>query len=95
MRGSPGFKSRVAVGAAALGLLAASPVSATPRPTHPASAKNSSCSAVLGSLSPPERHYVIAIMSLTYTQLAAAYGTKEVHVGTRPIDSCEKVRYVS
>jgi hypothetical protein len=46
------------------------------------------CSAVLRGLNPAERHYVVAIASLTYTQLAAAFGTKEVNISTRPIDSC-------
>jgi hypothetical protein len=92
MGGSPGFKSRLAVGAAALGLLAAGPVSATPRRTPTAPANGKSCSAVLRSLTPNERSYVVAIASMTYTQLAAAFGTKEVHVRARPIDSCAKRR---
>ena len=88
MRSSSGFKSTVAVGAAALGLLTASPASAAPRTTSTASAKDNACGAVLRSLTPRERHYVVAIMSLTYTQLGAAFGTSEVHVTARPIDSC-------
>lgn len=92
MRGSPGFNTRLTTGAVALSLLAAGPVSATPQATPTTSANPNSCTAVLRSLSPRERHYVVAIMSLTYTQLAAAFGTEEVHVGTRPIDSCEKTR---
>lgn len=87
-RSSPGLKSRVAAAAAALGLLTAGPVSATPRATPAASAKDNRCTAVLRSLSPRERHYVVAMMSLTYTQLGAAFGTSEVHVNARPIDSC-------
>jgi hypothetical protein len=93
MRASPEFKTRVALGAAALSLLAAGPVSAAPRATRSTSANDNPCSAVLRSLPPSERHYVVAIMSLTYTQLAAAFGNTEVHVSSRPIDSCEtKVR---
>jgi hypothetical protein len=92
MRSAPGFKSRVAIAAVALGLLTATPVSATPRATPTASANHNACSAVLRSLAPHERHYVIAIMSLTYTQLAAAFGTNEVHVSARPIDACATVR---
>jgi hypothetical protein len=94
MPSSKRFKSRVAVGAAALGLgvLGASPVSATPRATPPASGKDNACSAVLRSLGPRERHYVVGIMSLTYTQLAAAFGTSEVRVSARPIDACESAR---
>jgi hypothetical protein len=89
MPSSPRFKSRVAVGAAALGLLGASPVSATPNGTPTASTKGNTCGAILHSLTPRERHYVVGIMSLTYTQLAAAFGTSEVRVGDRPIDACE------
>ena len=92
MRSSPGLKSRVAIGAATLGLLTASPATATPRGPHHAFARDNSCGAVLRSLSPRERHYVVAIMSLTYTQLAAAFGTKEVHVSARPIDACATPR---
>ena len=87
-----GLKSRVAVGAAALALLAASPVPATPGAALKASAKNDRCGAVLRSLSPHERHYIVSIMSLTYTQLAAAFGTNEVHVTARPIDACRRTR---
>lgn len=79
-------------GAAALGLLNASRVSATPGATPTASGTNSPCGPMLRSLSPRERHYVVAIMSLTYTQLGAAFGTKEVHVRARPIDSCATAR---
>lgn len=86
---SPRFKSRLAVGAAALGLLGASPVSATPRATPTASTKENTCSAILRSLGPRERHYVVGIISLTYTQLAAAFGTSEVRISARPIDACE------
>jgi hypothetical protein len=92
MRSSLAFKSRLAVGAAALGLLTASPVSAAPRASHTASAKGDTCGAVVRSLSPRERHYVVAIMSLTYTQLAAAFGTHEVHVSARPMDSCSAAK---
>ena len=92
MCSSPGFKSRVAIGAAALGLLTAGPVSATPRAPITASAKDNPCGAVLRSLSPRERHYVVGIISLTYTQLAAAFGSEEVHVNARPIDSCATAR---
>ena len=92
MRSSPGFKTRVAIAAAALGLLTASPVSATLRAPLAASAKNNTCGAVLRPLSPRERHYVVAIMSLTYTQLAAAFGTHEVRVSARPIDTCTTAR---
>ena len=88
MPSSPRFKSRVAVGAAALGLLGASPVSATPSATPTASTKDNACGAILRSLGPGERHYVVGIISLTYTQLAAAFGTSEVHVSARPIDAC-------
>jgi hypothetical protein len=89
MPSSPRFKSRIAAGAAALGLLGASPVSAAPTATPTASTKGNACSAILRSLSPRERHYVVGIMSLTYTQLAAAFGTSEVRVSARPIDACE------
>jgi hypothetical protein len=89
MPNSPRLKSRVAVGAAALGLLGASPVSATPSATPTRSTKSNACSTVLRSLGPRERHYVVGIMSLTYTQLAAAFGTSEVRVSARPIDACE------
>lgn len=89
MPSPPRFKSRVAVGAAALGLLAASPVSATPNATPTASTNDNACGAILRSLRPRERHYVVGIMSLTYTQLAAAFGTSEVRVSARPIDACE------
>jgi hypothetical protein len=92
MPNSPRFKSRLAVGAAALGLLAASPVSATPHTTPTASTKDNACSAILRSLDPRERHYVVGIISLTYTQLAAAFGTSEVHASARPIDACESAR---
>ena len=88
MRSSLAFKSRVAIGAAALALLTASPVSAARPAPLTAAARDNSCGAVLRSLSPRERRYVVAIMSLTYTQLAAAFGTQEVHNTARPIDSC-------
>lgn len=89
MLSSPGLKSRVAIGAAALGLLTASPVSATPRAPRTASPKDTHCAAVLRSLNPRERRYVVAVTSLTYKQLAAAFGTTEVHVSDRPIDPCD------
>ncbi len=91
MPSSPRLKSSVAVGAAALGLglLGASPVSATPRATPTAPNKDNSCSAILRSLAPRERQYVVGIISLTYTQLAAAFGTSEVRLSARPIDACE------
>jgi hypothetical protein len=89
MPSSPGFKSRAAVGAAALALLVASPVSATPSATRTASTEGNACGKVLRSLGPRERHYVVGIISLTYTQLAAAFGTSEVRVSGRPIDACE------
>ena len=92
MRSSRGFKSRLAVGAAAAGLLIAGPVSATPRAPLSASANRNPCSAVLRALSPRERRYIVAIISLTYTQLAAAFGTQEVHVSARPIDACATAR---
>jgi hypothetical protein len=88
MHGPTPFKPRFAVVAAALSLLAASPVSATPHARATAAGKGNACSAVLRTLSPLDRQYVVAIMSMTYTQLAAAFGTMEVHVTTRPIDSC-------
>jgi hypothetical protein len=92
MPGSREIKSRLALGAAALSLLAAGPASATPRLTRAAPAKTDSCSAVLRALSPRERRYVVGIMSMTYTQLAAAFGTREVHLSSRPIDSCERAK---
>jgi hypothetical protein len=79
-------------GQAALGLLAASPVSAASSSTPTASANANRCSAVLRSLSPRERNYVVSIISLTYTQLAAAFGTNEVDVSARPIDSCQRTK---
>ncbi len=90
MQSSKEFKSRLAAGAAALGVLAASPAAAAPHATPRTSAKSNSCAAVLRSLSPRERRYVVAIASLTYTQLAAAFGTADVHATTRPIDSCKR-----
>jgi len=39
--------------------------------------KDNACSAVLRSLRPRNRHYVVTIMSMTYTQLAAAFGTTQ------------------
>lgn len=82
------LKPRFATGAAALAVLAACPVGAPAHATS-TSANRDACDAVLRSLGPREHRYVVAVMSLTYTDLAAAFGTQEVHVGMKPIESCK------
>jgi len=88
MQVSPGIRARVAAAAATLAIAVGTPVAVTYGASPPSAAKRPSCNAVLRTLSPHQRHYVVAIASMTYTQLAAAFGTKEVNASTRPIDSC-------
>jgi hypothetical protein len=92
MRSSPGLKTRIAMAAGALGLVAVVPASGTARATPSPPTQDSRCGAVIRSLNASERHYVEGVITLTYTQLAAAFGTTEVHVSSRPIDSCRRTR---
>jgi hypothetical protein len=89
MQRTPGFKSRLATGAAALAVLAACPAVAPANATSTTLANRNACVAALRSLGPRQHRYVVALMSLTYTKLAAAFGTQEVHVSTTPIESCK------
>jgi len=88
MQVAHGVSTRVAAAAATLGIVVGGPAAVTYGAAPSSAATRLSCNAVLATLSPHQRHYVIAVASMTYTQLAAAFGTKEVNAGTRPIDSC-------
>jgi hypothetical protein len=92
MYDSSAFRAALAVVVATLGLATGGPVAATSAATPTASANGKACTAVLRGLNPAERHYVVAMASLTYTQLAAAFGTKEVNASIRPMDSCNLTR---